>query len=356
MNGTQSQPSTVAAAPTALTDTEGSYNYSGGNRIITDYTSDKSVALNAAVTGIEVSGNNLVITSADGALTLSEVRDKVMSFTDANGNIVAYAYMASEGGTVDGRGLSAFEVIIGANNANDLLMASGSGSSLYGGKGSGDDTLQGGAGPDTFLHTNGTTHITNFTTGDTVNYGAEDYQGFSFYNENNIILYTSEGTLNIENSLGEVVELADGNGNFVCHVFRAAGEGEIDGRLVSGYEVIGGANHQSNVIRAGNEGSSIFGGLGGYDTLIGGDGADCFMAGMNAGIDEIFNAYSNDYVNLMDTSLSDITGLSITAGATKITMASGAELTVHDYNGVGYQIGGQMYDANIESNSFVARS
>ena len=352
---TPTPPSPLVATGTDEDGTGGTYEYTGGNRIVSGYTSDQSVALNTTVTGISVSGNDLVISSADGNLTLSDVRDEVMTFTDANGNIIAYAYMAGEGGTVDGRGISAFEVIVGANNASDLLMASGSGSNLYGGTGTGEDTLQGGAGTDIFRHTNGTTIVKNFTTGDQINYGAADYLGFGF-DYNNISLYTSEGKLDIQEVLGELVEIADITGNFICHVFRAKESGAIDARGVSGYQVIGGADHQSNEIYAGNEGSSIYGGGGGYDTLIGGEGADCFMFGLGSGIDEISNAYSNDFVNLMDASLNDITELSITAGATKIKMSSGAELTVHGYNGVGYQIQGQMYDANIESNSFVARS
>ena len=58
----------------------------------------------------------------------------------------------------------------------------------------------------------------------------------------------------------------------------------------------------------------------------------------------------------MGASLNDITGLSVTAGATKVSLSSGAEFTVHDQNGAGYLIQGQMYDANIETNSFVERN
>lgn len=334
--------------------TGGNYNYSGGNRVISNYNSSQTIELNeVAVTGVSVSADNFIVNSENGALTLENVRNEVISFTDANGNIVAYAYMANEGGTVDGRGLSVFEVIVGANNASNMLIASGNGSSLYGGKGEGDNTLQGGDGKDTFLYTNGSGIIKNATTGDKVNYGAADYNGFRFSNDD-IILSSSEGDLIVQSIRDEVIDIADGSGNVAARVFMAGSGGDVKGDTIGGYLVMSGANEQSNIITAGNEGGSLYGGNGAEDTLIGGDGVDYFMFGYDSGFDTIFGAYSNDFINLMDVTLDNIS-LSVTAGSTQISLASGAQLTVDGHNGAGFLIQGKIYDADLATNSFVER-
>ena len=291
--------------------------------------------LATAVTGFTVTDNGaVVINSTDGNLTIENCKDEIMSFADANGNLIAYAYFANSGGTLDGRGISAFEVIVGADNAPNYILASGSGSSLYGGAGGGN-TLAGGAGSDTFVYTNGTDLVTNATTGDRITFNSE-YADFDFVNADEVI--------------------DDGAGDFLAHVYKASYEGEIDGRPYGNVEVISGADHVSNVIYAGNGNSSIYGGVGGVDTLIGGDGADCFIFDINGGIDTVQNAQANDYINLKGVTLDQITGISSTAGLTKISLVSGAELTVDGNNGAGYLIQGQMYDVNIETNSLVARS
>ena len=331
----------------------GVYSYTGGNRVITNYTTGEAVGLNVIVTGVSVSGDNLVVTSADGTLTLSDVRGEMVSYTDANGNIIAYSYMATEGGTIDGRGLSVFEVIIGANGASNMLIASGSGSSLYGGKGEGDNTLQGGDGQDTFLYTNGSGLITNARTGDKVNFGAEGYSGFRFSNDG-VVISSGEGDLIVQGIRNEIIDIADGSGNLLTHVFVASGGGEINASMYNEYVVISGADDQSNIITAGTVGSSLYGGARGVDTLIGGAGADCFMFGYDAGIDTILGAYSNDFINLMDVTLDNI-ALSVTAGSTQISLTSGAQLTVDGHNGAGFLIQGKMYDADLATNSFVER-
>ena len=305
------------------------------------------------VTDVEVSGNDFVVQTEDGSLKLVDVRDKVVSFTDAAGNVIAYSYMASEEGTVDGRGISVFEIIVGANNASNLLMASGSGSSLYGGKGDGVNTLQGGAGGDTFTYTNGSGVITNATTGDKINFGAE-YQGFAFSNDD-LVLTSSEGEVLVQSIRNQVVDVADGKGNFACHVLMAGTDGLVDGSSLSGYAVISGANEASNIVYASNDGSSLYGGNGGLDTLVGGDSEDCFMFGRNAGVDVIKGAFSNDIVNFTDITIDEITEVAATAGQTKFSFLSGAELIVEGNNGVGYLIQGTMYDVDLSTSSLNER-
>ena len=306
------------------------------------------------MTDVAIDGNNFVIKTADGALTIENCRNEVIAFNDSTGNLLAYAYMTSDEGTVDGRGISAYEIIIGADDKPNLLMASGSGSSLYGGKGSVVNTLQGGTGADTFLYTDGSGVITNATSGDKINFGAE-YTGFRFTNDD-IVLNSTAGELLVQNIRNQVVDVADGQGNFACHVYMAGNEGEVDMRSTGGYQVISGANEQSNLIFAGNEGSSVYGGIGQFDTLVGGDGEDWFMFDYNAGVDIVKGAYSNDFVNFNGVQLDDITNIDATAGATKFSLLSGAELTVEGNNGTGYLVEGKVYDIDINANRLVERA
>ena len=332
----------------------GTYPYEGGNKVISSYSPEESIQLNVPVTDVEVSGDDFVVVGTDGTLTISDCRDKVISFLDANGGLLAYAYMTSTGDPVDGRGISAFEIIIGANNQSNLLMASGSGSSLYGGNGEGVNTLQGGLGQDTFVYTDGSGVIRNVSTGDKINFGAQ-YTGFEFTNDD-ILLHSTAGDLLVQSIRDQVVDVADGDGNFACHVLMAGSGGTVDGATLSGYEVISGANDSSNVIFAGNYGSSLYGGNGQLDTLIGGDGEDWFMFGYNSGADTIKGAYSNDFINLLGVRMDDITEINATAGLAKFSLLSGAELTVDGTNGAGYSIEGKIYDIDVEANRFVERT
>ena len=332
----------------------GTYPYEGGNKVISSYSPEESIQLNVPVTDVKVSGNDCVVVGTDGTLTISNCRDKVISFLDSSGNLLAYAYMTSTGDPIDGRGISTFKIIVGANNQSNLLMASGSGSSLYGGSGEGVNTLQGGLGQDTFLYTDGSGVIRNASTGDKINFGAE-YTGFEFTNDD-IRLNSTAGELLVQSIRDQVVDVATGDGNFACHVFMAGSGGTVDGATLSGYEVISGANDQSNVIFAGNYGSSLYGGNGELDTLIGGDGEDWFMFGYNSGSDTIKGAYSNDFINLLGVRMDDITQINAAAGLAKFTLLSGAELTVDGTNGAGYLIEGKIYDIDVEANKFVERT
>ena len=126
------------------------YTYSGGSQTISDYTGEK-VKWNADFTGLGFNNTDFLLYSSSGALTLKNVRDKVIDVADGNGNTVAYAFMASGGGTIDGSGFSPLEVILGGNNASNVIKAGSGGSSLWGGAGNTADTLSGGGGIDYFF-------------------------------------------------------------------------------------------------------------------------------------------------------------------------------------------------------------
>ena len=130
-----------------------SYTYSGGNMTISDY-QGAQINIASNYTGINFDANNFYVNSSSGSLTIENARDKVISYGDANGNLIAYSYLANSGGVIDGSGISQAEIIIGGDNSANQIIAGSGGSSLWGGTG-GADTLIGGSGYDEFFFAKG---------------------------------------------------------------------------------------------------------------------------------------------------------------------------------------------------------
>ena len=96
----------------------------------------------------------------------------------------------------------------------------------------------------------------------------------------------------------------------------------------------------SNSITASKEGSSLWGGNGGDNTLVGGNGEDTFFYLNNGNKDTIQGASSDDVVNLFGVSLEDVDLInsSITTSGIKLKFSNGGTLTVNGNTGVGFMI------------------
>ena len=168
---TTTTPSTSTTSTTTTTPSTAttSHTYSGGNKSITNYSAGQKINFNADFTGIGFSGNNFMVNSSSGSLTIQNARNKVIDVA-VGGNTVAYAYLASSGGAINGSGFSQLEVIIGGNNSANTITAGSGGSSLWGGSG-GNDILTGGSGSDTFFYgkNDGADIINNASSADVVN-------------------------------------------------------------------------------------------------------------------------------------------------------------------------------------------
>ena len=151
-----------------LSASNGIFNYTGGDAIISSYAGEK-INLVANFTGVNSTSTDFLIGSSSGNLTIQNARDKIMDVA-INNNTVAYAYMASGGGDLDGSSFSQFEVIFGGENSSNVITAGSGGSSLWGGSG-GNDILTGGAGQDTFVFGkyDGADIINNASASDVVN-------------------------------------------------------------------------------------------------------------------------------------------------------------------------------------------
>ena len=146
------------------------YTYDGGYGLIADFLSGDKVKMASDVLGIQVSENDFVVNSSTGALTIENSRDKLIDFSDTYGNTGIYAYAAGNGGVVDGHAFVNFEIIIGADNQSNNLIAGYGGSNLWGGVGFSADILTGGLGVDNFIigKNEGNDYVVNAGAGDTV--------------------------------------------------------------------------------------------------------------------------------------------------------------------------------------------
>jgi len=146
------------------------YTYDGGYSLISDFLSGDKVKMASDVLGIQVSDNDFVVNSSTGALTIENSRDKLIDFSDTYGNTGIYAYVAGNGGVVDGHAFVNFEIIVGADNQSNNLIAGYGGSNLWGGVGFSADILTGGLGVDNFVigKNEGNDYVVNAGAGDTV--------------------------------------------------------------------------------------------------------------------------------------------------------------------------------------------
>ena len=126
------------------------YTYNGGNGTIENYVVGEQINLASDFTGINLDENNFYVNSSSGTLAIQNARDKVISYGTSDGNLIAYSFMSSGGGVIDGRNIPQYEIIIGANNSNNQIFAGSGGSNMWGGAG-GNDTLVGGEGYDEFV-------------------------------------------------------------------------------------------------------------------------------------------------------------------------------------------------------------
>lgn len=151
----------------------------------------------------------------------------------------------------------------------------------------------------------------------------------AFFGGGNFALTSATGTLLIQNANDKLISFTDGAGNPYAKAYAATNPGVIDGRGLTGYEVITGSDLGGDVIYAGDGGSQLWGGNGnGADVLTGGGGADIFIGGKTQGSDVFFNASSADVVNLNDATLSDIVAAAESDGTIILAFNTGNVIAV----------------------------
>ena len=279
-------------------------------------------------------------------------------------------------------------VVLAGNAQNNVILAGSGNTSLWGGA-SGNDTLQGGAGRDMFWFGagDGADHVVNFATGaedvsDVLNFYSSGITSISRNNGLLTIRMTSNSTLSV--NVGAAVDAAiqyseDASHIQLARVGNTNGSNQItyekiinyyqggqstdtlivrgsetssvwlDGRAgqtfdsieyidassATGTEILAG-NAASNFIVSGSGTASLWGGIGGNDTLQGGNGQDMFWYGKGQGNDVIRNGAANDIVNLYDVSLQDITSIDTSSSSSAVSLGfrDGGHLSVSMADGI----------------------
>lgn len=195
------------------------YNYSGGDKSIENYKEGEVVQLSSDYQGIDLKENSFFVNSGSGHLEIKNSRDKFIGYSATNTDVIAYSYVASGSGVVDGRGKSQAEIMIGADNGNNQMYAGNGDSSLWGGNG-GNDTMFGGNAYTEFFYTggNGNDVIQNAHSTDIVNLLGVSLNQISSYSfsESHVSLQFNDGgslRVNGNSNIGYRVE----NQVYVCN-------------------------------------------------------------------------------------------------------------------------------------------
>ena len=197
--------------------------------------------------------------------------------------------------------------------------------------------------PSIYTYSGGYMTISDYR-GEQINIAA-DYKGFDVKGHS-ICIDSEDGQLEIQNARDKVISYGDANGNLTAYSYLASSGGVIDGRNYDKAEIIIGRDNSANQIYAGSGGSSLWGGTGGADTLIGGEGYDEFFFARGSGIDVIQNALQNDLINLSDITLDDIISVDVTESAVNLRFIDGGNLYVEGNSGVSYKLGEKIYAVN----------
>ena len=242
---------TIASSGENVTLTGGkgsdTFIFDGGSGLITDYTAGQDIIqLNLAdVTKSTVSGSNLILTTAEGTLTVKGAKDKTVTFIDEEGNTTDKVFYADTSYSPLETGLSynsARTILTASNkftgteiNANDYLatvktigaskvttaieiIGNDLNNSLVGGTaadtingGEGNDTLTGGKGDDVFIYNGGNDIITDYTaSADKIQIESE-ITGAKI-SGSNVIIETEDGNLTIKNGKNKNITVINSAG------------------------------------------------------------------------------------------------------------------------------------------------
>ena len=221
-NGTIINNSTVTGDVTNVTTVDNSvviikegdtYTYNGGDKVITNYQQGEKVMLASDYQGIGINGDSFLVNSSSGTLEIQDSRDKFIEYTADNGETVAYTYVAGTEGKIDGSDKSEAAILIGADNADNEIVAGEGVSSLWGGNG-GNDKLIGGNGQDEFVYAIGSGNdvVQNASSNDVINLlgiSLEQISGVDVNIGQVNLNFVDGGNLTIEGNSGAGFKLGD---------------------------------------------------------------------------------------------------------------------------------------------------
>lgn len=248
------------------------YKAGDGNDLVTGFNETTTLSISGASYSTVASGDDLILTVGTGKITLKGA-------ADLETVMVSGTYDTPKSGNDDDtEDDSTSDTVTTGGNANYTV--------------------------ESYVYTGGDQIIHNYD-------GSKIVLGVlptgMIFNEGNFALNSDTGNLFIENAYNKVIDFVTGDGEDFAKAYAATGAGIIDGRGIEGFEYIVGSSAGSDIIYAGEDGSSLWGGLDSVtDVLVGGEGVDVLVGGKYQGADVFMNASSSDVVYLSDTTLSDI--------------------------------------------------
>ncbi|MBR5913112.1 MAG: hypothetical protein IKZ58_01935 [Selenomonadaceae bacterium] len=321
------------------------HEYIGGNKTISDYKEGDKIKLATDIAGVAIFGPSFIFKTKLGELIIDEAADKLIEIIDNDDVTKAYAYLTNNTGIVDRSDSSVFEIIEGALGLSNYLIAGSGGSSLVGN--GGNNTLQGGIGKDSFVYSGDNDVVLNYATGDIINF-VSDFIGVGI-SANDFLLNSSNGSVIIRDALDKIIDVADVDNNIFTRAYISSTATELDGRGISGTEVIIGGNDGGDMIYSGDGGSSLWGGEGNFnDSLFGGAGQDEIFYMVGNGQDEIFNVNSKDIINLLGVNLDQIVDAVINDDSSQIRFTDGGSLNILGQAGK-FLLNGKAYFADYQN-------
>ena len=113
----------------------------------------------------------------------------------------------------------------------------------------------------------------------------------------------------------------------------------------------------SNVIYGGLGNNSLWGGIGGDDTLVGGLGVNGFYYALGNGNDVVTNARDDDVINLLGIGVGDIAWFNVDSDSIGLRFNDGGSLTVNSRAEVQFELsGGSRWSANRSDGSWYSRN
>lgn len=196
----------------------------GGNDVIVDYVAGQDkLKFNVEITNASVNGNDVILTTNNGTLTLKDVKDKKVSIIDKDGYTSSQVYGSSTSSILnaDGDSFKAIgdTVVLDASKRTKVvnLIGNDSANTLVGGKNGKKkfDTLTGGAGADTFIYNSGAGFdiITDYsaTEGDVIKLGQKTSVTGLEVSGNDLILTIGKGKITVQGGATQTVNVIDDN-------------------------------------------------------------------------------------------------------------------------------------------------
>ena len=194
------------------------FTFTGGNQALYNYAGQR-IFIGALPTSMNPVGENFYFYFPSGTLTITNARDKVIDFRNANdgGSELAKGYVATNPMVIDLRGSAGVQYLVGSDAGSNTIYAGNQSAYLWGNVGNAGDYLVGGAGYDTFYvgKYEGNDAVQNASAADTVNLYDVRLSDITYTAESNGIVgigLNTGNTVTIQSTdfISAKISLADG--------------------------------------------------------------------------------------------------------------------------------------------------